>query len=176
MKRLFLVTMLVGLLTLGLSVGVAAASVTGTGSSLGVNVTWKVDSWIILYIPTGDMSFDLGEVDSSYYDPVNKTWDPLTDGGSHNAWVITNDPAGYTLTVIAVDASVSGNELADVTRFEMKGGDLSGFTAVDTDQTLKTTSAAAVDHISDIKYRYQVDETDAPGDYAVTVTYTVTTN
>lgn len=176
MKRLVLVA-LVGLLVLGLVGGALADIDGGTGTpataSLNVDVSWVVDNWILLYIPNADMNVSLGTVDSSYYHPDTDTWDPVTDGLDHNAYVITNAPGGYTLTV---SAASSGPMTADLTRFQIKGGDLTSWTSLDTPQTLKTTSAAAIDHIGNIQYQYLVNETDAPGNYAVTVTYTATTN
>ncbi len=177
MKRLF-VLMLVGALVIGVGVVTLAETVVNTPPSAtatinDVDASWSVVNWIILYIPVADLSVNLGtDVGGSYYDPDTDVWDPVTDGANHNAYVITNAPDGYTLTVSAV---VPTGMLGDLARFQIEGGDLS-WTSLNTTQTLKTTSAAAIDHISDIQYQYLVNETDAAGDYAVTVTYTVTTN
>ena len=76
----------------------------------------------------------------------------------------------YTLTL---SAASTGTETADLTRFEVKGGDLTAFTPLDSDQTM-ATGGAGITHIDDIQYEYIPSFDDAPGDYAVTVTYTVT--
>ena len=167
MKRLLAVTLLVAAI---LIVGLGAWAESDNGT---VSATWNVVNWIVLYIPDADMSVNLGtDVGSSYYHPDTGTWDPVTDGKNHNAYVITNDPHGYTL-IVSADA---GSTPADLSRFQIKGGDLTSWHSLDTTQTLKTTSAAAIDHIDNIYYQYLVNETDAPGDYTVTITYTVTTN
>ena len=169
MKRLLLLVVAISVVA---SVGVWADIDRDSGTpplsaSLAPIVTWNAHSWIILHIPNADMAVDLGTIDGTLYDPVSDTWTPLTSD-SKNAYVIGN--VDFTLKVTAAS---TGTETADLTRFKMVGGDLGGFTALDSEQTLKAGNAG-ITHISDIQYRYEPTWDDAPGDYAVTVTYTAT--
>ncbi len=171
MKRLFLLLAVIGGLML-VTVGVMADTATDTGAtplsaSLSPVVTWSVQNWIVLYIPNSDMSVDLGTINGSLYDPTTDTWTPLTSKAK-NAYVISN--TNYTLTL---HAASTGTNTADLSRFEVKGGALSAFTPLASDQTLKT-GGAGLTHISDIQYEYIPSWDDAPGAYAVTVTYTLT--
>ena len=170
MKRLILLLALAAVMTIGL-VGFADTAVdsgpTPLSASLSPVVSWNVVNWIILYIPDDDMAVNLGTIDGSLYDPEHGTWTPLTSS-SKNAYVIAN--VGYTLTL---SAASTGTESADLTRFQVKGGDLTSFASLDSDQTMKTGNPG-ITHISDIQYQYVPSFDDAPGDYAVTVTYTVT--
>ena len=178
MKRLFILV-IVGTLVIGASVATVAdtsVGATGTPAALSPKVSWNVVNWIILYIPDNnpdDMNVGLGTVNSGYYDLNTGTWKPLTDNKNHNAYVITNDPQGYTLTV---SATASSTPAADLTRFQIKGGDLIDWASLDTARTLKKGDAGdvGVTHIDNIQYEYLPSFNDAPGDYAVTVTYTVT--
>ncbi len=169
MKRLFILV-IVGTLVIGASVATVAdtsVGATGTPAALSPKVSWNVVNWIILYIPNSDMTVDLGTIDGSLYDPSTNTWTPLTSSNK-NAYVISN--VNYTLTL---HAASTGTNTADLSRFEVKGGDLTSFTPLSTDQKLKT-GQPGVTHIDDIQYEYVPSFNDAPGDYAVTVTYTVT--
>ncbi len=171
MKRLFLLlTLIAGITVIG--VGTLGDTAIDSGAaplsaSLSPIVTWHVNNWIILYIPNSDMAVDLGTIDGSLYDPTTDSWTPLTSSDK-NAYVFAN--TNYTLTL---HAASTGTETADLSRFQVKGGDLGAFTSLSTDQTLKT-GGIGVTHISDIQYRYVPSFDDAPGDYAVTVTYTLT--
>ncbi len=164
--------LLVVVISVVVSVGVWADTARDNGAtplsaSLAPVVTWNAHNWIILYIPKADMAVDLGTIDGTLYDPVSDTWTPLTSGDK-NAYVIGN--VSFILKVIAAS---TGTITADLTRFKMVGGDLASFTALDSDQTLKKGNVG-ITHISDIQYRYEPTWADAPGDYAVTVTYTAT--
>lgn len=169
MKRLLLLVVAISVVV---SVGVWADTDRDNGAlplsaSLAPVVTWNAHNWIILYIPKADMAVDLGTIDGTLYDPVSDTWTPLTSGDK-NAYVI-----GNVSFILKVTAASTGTVTADLTRFKMVGGDLASFTALDSEQTLKK-GTAGITHISDIQYRYEPTWNDAPGDYAVTVTYTAT--
>jgi len=167
MKRLILLlTVTVGVVLSGAG-AVADTAVGGNSASLPSVVAWNVTGWIILYIPSSDMTVDLGTIDGNLYDPESGTWTPLVSS-TKNAYVFANRP--YTLTLSAVS---TGTETADLTRFKVKGGDLTVFTPLDSEQVMKT-GTAGITHIDDIQYEYIPSFEDAPGDYAVTVTYTVT--
>ena len=169
MKRL-ITLIVIGALVIGAGVAALAdtsVGTTGTPATLSPVVSWNVANWIVLYIPNNDMTVDLGTIDGSLYDPSTSTWTPLTSSNK-NAYVISN--VNYTLTL---HAASTGTNTADLSRFEVKGGDLTSFTPLSSDQTLKT-GQPGITHISDIQYEYVPSFSDAPGDYAVTVTYTVT--
>lgn len=165
MKRLFVLILTVAV-AVGLSVAVLAAN------PQNVQVNWHTNSWIILYIPSGDQNVTLGTVDGSQYDPATDTWTPITDGSDHRAYVITNDRAGFTLSVSS--ASASGYETADLARFQMSGGDLTAWTGNLNDTQILSGTSAGIASATDINYQYIPSTDDAPGDYQVIVTYTAT--
>ncbi len=168
MKRLFAFVVAVSLM-LAVGVGLWAASDLDRGTpplsaSLSPVVQWSANSWIFLYIPDADMTVDLGVTDDSLYDPVTDTWKPLTSG-TKNVYVSGN--ISFSLRVTAASTT------ADLARFEITGGDLGGFVSLDTKRTLKS-GGSGMTHIDDIQYQYVPSWDDAPGNYSVTVTYTVT--
>ena len=171
MKRLtLLLALVVAIAVIGLGAFGGTAMDSGASprsASLSPVVTWSVQNWIILYIPDSDMNVDLGTIDGSLYDPTTGTWTPLISQDK-NAYVVAN--VNYTLTL---HAASTGTNNADLSRFKIKGGDLSSFTPLSSDQTLKT-GQPGITHIGDIQYEYVPSFNDAPGNYAVTVTYTVT--
>jgi len=167
MKRLIILLAVATTVAMVGAAAVADTAVGGNSASLSPVITWSASGWIILYIPSSDMSVDLGTIDGTLYDPVSGTWTPLVSS-TKNAYVFSNRT--YTLTLSAVN---TGTETADLTRFKVKGGDLTAFTALDSDQVMKTGGAGDT-HIDDIQYEYIPSFDDAPGDYAITVTYTVT--
>ena len=134
-----------------------------------VRLSWNALSWIVLHIPTVDMSVFLGTITPDLFDPATGTWTPLTSG-TKSAWVIAN--VGFTLTVTA--ESATGFMPADLTRFKMIGGDLTTFTPLDVERTLATSTIGGLHWIRDIQYQYIPCWRDALGLYKVTVTYTVT--
>ena len=170
MKRLIILFAVAAVVLIGTGVLADTAQDSGAAplsASLSPIVTWNVTGWVILYIPSSDMAVDLGTIDGTLYDPVSGTWTPLTSSDK-NVYVISN-----TSYILTVSAASTGNETADLSRFQIKGGDLATFTSLDSDQTLKN-GGAGITHIADIQYQYIPSFADVPGDYAVTVTYTAT--
>ncbi|MCD6141415.1 hypothetical protein J7J55_01685 [Candidatus Bipolaricaulota bacterium] len=167
MKRLIILLVAAATVAMIGTMAFGDTAIGGNSASLSPVVTWNVSGWIILYIPHSDMTVDLGTIDGNLYDPETGTWTPLVSS-TKNAYVFANRT--YTLTL---SAASTGTETADLTRFEVKGGDLTAFTPLDSDQTM-ATGGAGITHIDDIQYEYIPSFDDAPGDYAVTVTYTVT--
>ena len=165
MKRLFVLILAVAA-TVGLSIGVLAAN------PQDVQVNWHTNSWIILYIPSGDRSVTLGTVDGSQYDPATDTWTPITDGSNHKAYVITNNAAGFVLSVSSANAT--GYQSADLARFQMSGGELTAWTGNLTDTGILSGTSAGIASATNINYQYVPSTDDAPGDYQVIVTYTAT--
>jgi hypothetical protein len=165
MKRLFV---LLTVVVMTMYVGVAAWA----ANPQDVDVDWNVDSWIILYVPAGDRDISLGTVDGSQYDPETETWTAITDGSSHSAYVISNSVDGFTLSVSAANAT--GYEAADLSRFQMVGGDLTAWTGDLSNTQILASSTAGIEGVTDIKYQYVPDWEDAPGKYQVIVTYTAT--
>lgn len=176
MKRLLVLTLAVCVvLGTGIMATGAVARAHGTlplTATLAPIVSWNSVGWIILHIPTADMAVGLGTIGPDLFDPVTEIWSPLTST-PRSAWVIAN--VGFTLTVTAASA---GPMPADLTRFQMIGGDVAAFTAVPAlpaaGLTLATSATGAFLRIIDIQYQYVPSWADAPGVYAVTVTYTVT--
>ncbi|RLE40835.1 hypothetical protein DRJ23_01240 [Candidatus Acetothermia bacterium] len=167
MKRLIILLVAAATVAVIGTMAFGDTAIGGNSASLQPVVRWSVSGWIILYIPHSDMTVDLGTIDGNLYDPETGTWTPLVSS-TKNAYVFANRT--YTLTL---SAASTGTETADLTRFEVKGGDLTAFTPLDSDQTM-ATGGAGITHIDDIQYEYIPSFDDAPGDYAVTVTYTVT--
>ena len=167
MKRLIILLVAAATVAMIGTMAFGDTAIGGNSASLSPIVKWNVSGWIILYIPHSDMTVDLGTIDGNLYDPETGTWTPLVSS-TKNAYVFANRT--YTLTL---SAASTGTETADLTRFEVKGGDLTAFTPLDSDQTM-ATGGAGITHIDDIQYEYIPSFDDAPGDYAVTVTYTVT--
>jgi len=113
---------------------------------------------------------DLGTIDADAFNPATGTWTPLTST-LRSAYVIAN--TGFTLTVTA--ESTAGFMPADLARFKMIGGDLTTFTTIpEAGLILATSDTGAFLKITNIQYQYVPCWRDAPGEYAGTVTYTVT--
>ena len=167
MKRLIILLVAAATVAMIGTMAFGDTAIGGNSASLAPVVRWSVSGWVILYIPDRDMTVNLGEINGTLYDPETGTWTPLVSS-TKNAYVFANRT--YTLTL---SAASTGTETADLTRFEVKGGDLTAFTPLDSDQTM-ATGGAGITHIDDIQYEYIPSFDDAPGDYAVTVTYTVT--
>lgn len=165
MKRLF-VSILAVAVAVSFGVAVLAAN------PQDVQVDWHTNSWIILYVPSADQNVTLGTVDGSQYDPVTGNWTPITDGSDHDAYVITNNTAGFTLSVSAVSAT--GYESADLARFQMSGGDLTAWTGSLNNTQILSASAQGLGGATDINYQYVPSWSDAAGNYQVIVTYTAT--
>lgn len=173
MKRLA-IAVLAFSLVLGLGVGLLGDTNSGTSeASLSPTLSFSVVGFYAIYIPSSDMSVDLGTIDSSCYDIERETWCAISDGGTHTVWAFTNNTTGLKLTVSAT--STGTNLINDLADLHIKGGDQTTFTGLASSVTLKTTSSAGLVKINDIQYEYQADENDAPGtDYQATLTYTVT--
>jgi hypothetical protein len=165
MKRLF-VLLIAAVTVVGLSIGSWAAN------PQDVNVNWDVNGWIILYVPSTDREVTLGTVDGSQYNPETETWTAITDGIPHSAYVISNSVNGFTLTVSA--ANDIGYEVADLSRFQMQGGDLSSWTGSLNGTQIMARSSAGISGVTDLKYQYVPSWEDVPGNYQVIVTYTAT--
>ncbi|MCD6494821.1 hypothetical protein J7K60_02070 [Candidatus Bipolaricaulota bacterium] len=163
MKRLF-VSILIVAVAISLGVAVWAAN------PQDVQVNWHTNNWIILYVP--DQKVDLGTVDGSQYNPATGEWEPITDGESHSAYVITNNAAGFTLSVTA--ASATGYIAANLSRFQMDGGELGAWTGSLSNTQILSGSSAGIGSATDINYQYVPSWDDASGDYRVIVTYTAT--
>lgn len=129
-------------------------------------------NWFKIYIPHGDMRIDLGIIDGSCYKIKNDSWCTISDGKKHKVRVSTTNPGGLRLTVTASDTGI--NTIDDLSDFQIRGGNLSNWTGLGSEVTLITTANAGSVQITDIKYRYQADENDAPGAYQITLTYTLT--
>ena len=166
MKRLFLSILVV-------AVAVSLGVVVWAANPQDVQVNWHANNWIILYIPGSDQTVTLGTVDGSQYNPASDTWTPITDGNPHSAYVITNSTGGFTLSISAANAT-TGYQSADLTRFQMEGGDLTAWTSLDSAQQLLSSTSAGVVSATNIDYQYVPSFADAPGDYQVIVTYTAT--
>ena len=170
MKRLFV--LVVGVVTvIGLNIAGWAAGPAWENPQ-DVSVDWQVSPWITLFVPVRDREVTLGTVDGSQYDPETQTWTAITDVVSHSAYVISNSVSGFTLSVSAANAS--GYEAADLSRFQMVGGDLSAWTGNLSGTQILASSSPAIKGVDDLKYQYVPSWQDAPGDYQVIVTYTAT--
>lgn len=132
MKRLIILLVAAATVAMIGTMAFGDTAIGGNSASLSPVVTWNVSGWIILYIPHSDMTVDLGTIDGNLYDPETGTWTPLVSS-TKNAYVFANRT--YTLTL---SAASTGTETADLTRFEVKGGDLTAFTPLDSDQTMAT--------------------------------------
>ena len=163
MKRLFISILVVAV---AVSVGVAVWA----SNPQDVQVNWHTNSWIILYVP--DQSIELGTIDGSQYNPASETWRPITDGNDHSAYVITNNAAGFTLSVSAANAA--GYVAADLSRFQMVGGNLGTWTGNLNNTQILSGSSVGVGRATNINYQYVPSWDDAAGDYRVIVTYTAT--
>lgn len=190
MKKAGVLTMAVIVIVMGLSLASWAAvdrnnsggiiNTTGLAATLQPTVSWSAYNWIILYIPTTHMTVSFpGQIDETYYDPIGEEWSAISDGTAHVAWVITNDTDGYDLTVQAANDGGGNVTITDLSDFQMKCDDtessMTSWTSIDTEKTLASRSIQSLTELTEIYYRYVVDENDPPGTYVVTVTYTVTT-
>lgn len=178
-KKVLLGLLVVGLVVVGLSGVVWGDVAGGTGNSpsasLNPSVSWTVPKWIVLYIPTGDMTVRLTDMTVA-----SLTQAPTTDTvvyyigetDKHEVYAVTNNGGGLTVKVSA--AAGTGSPSLD--RFEIKGGSLSDWTALSNQQTLITTSSSGVGFADNIQYRYGLISTEAPNkEQVVNLTYTATT-
>ena len=161
MKRLFVSILVV-------AVAVSLGVVAWADNPQDVQVNWHANNWIILYVP--DQTIDLGTVTGAEYDPATGVWTPISDGSDHSAHVITNNAAGFTLSVSA--ANVAGYVAADLSRFQMDGGELGTWTGSLSNTQILSGSSAGIGSATDINYQYVPSWDDASGDYRVIVTYT----
>lgn len=181
MRKLRIFGALLGtLLGIGL-VGMGGVSV-GTGdpasASLDVAVLWDAYNWIILYIPSSDMTIDLGTITPDLYDPETDTWTPLTDsGGPRKVVVVTNNSGGFQLQISAVLVAYPtdhGNPSGILARLTLTSADL-GFSDAALSGTLTRNGSRGLFVADDIVYEFTPSFDDTPGDYSVTITYTATT-
>jgi len=160
--------------------GLALADVDrGTGdpaeASLDVTVTWSAAEWIILYIPSTDMSVNLGEIGPGRYDPETGTWTPL-ESGNHRVVVVTNAPGGFQLQISAAVASVPAghpNPTGILSRLTLTSAAL-GLTDASLDTTRSYSGPRGLFMANDIQYQFTPSFDDVPGSYSVTITYTAT--
>ena len=153
----------------------------GTGNpanaSLGVSVGWDALNWVILYIPTTDMAVDLGTVTPDLYDPVTDTWTALIDaGGPRSVYVITNAD-GFQLQIsgtLSVYPTDHPNPDGILDRLTLTSTDL-GASAAALSGTITYLGSRGLFLADDIVYQFTPSFDDVPGDYAVTVVYTATT-
>ena len=174
--------LIVASIVLGLGCWAFAHTAVGTGDPASaslddvVTVSWSVLNWIILYIPAGDTSVNLGEVGPGLYHPDTGSWDQLESGG-HEIYVITNDPDGFQLQVSATLVSCpDGHPNRDgiLARLEWSSDTL-GVSDYLNGTVTYTTDSSGLTSASDITYTFTPSFDDVAGDYSVTVTYTVTT-
>ncbi|MEA1904853.1 MAG: hypothetical protein U9M97_03110 [Candidatus Hadarchaeota archaeon] len=185
MKRLA-----VGLLLLSLILALSPV-LPNNGATARPPGPWRIG----LYIPPQDLAIDLGTVDSSCYDIKTASWCTISDGRQHTAWIFVllwskkipapaelaglpdeTGPAlpggvNYSLVVTARDTGPT--RIDDLADLQITGGELKGWTGLDKTATLFVVNTFGVFRINDIQYRYQADLHDRPGDYGVTITYTI---
>ncbi len=138
-----------------------------------VNVTWSSQTFIWLSIDQG--SVDLGTVGGESgpgsYDPDTDQWEPL-ESIDNTGYALTNSAGGFQVTV---SATTSGSPAADLTRFMIRGWEITDWLALDETRTLGTRGTAGRQNFTDIGYRYEPSWEDEPGTYEVVVTFTATT-
>ena len=174
MHRLrILMVMLLAVALLGLS-GVWAATATTSGET---TVYWNAVCWIGLAVHP---DVNLGTIDASAFATgyLESTGNAVT--------VHTNCVSGYTLESEAIATTTptgfTGNILADfywwvngVTgpNLDFVQNSETNFTALNTKELVARSLHPATHHF-DMGYKYYIDTDDIPGNYSVTIRYTVT--
>lgn len=171
MKRLF--TFAVALLLVGgLLLGASAANESGE-----TTVSWTENGvWLTLTVHNG---VDLGKINS----PI----DVLEDISDNQVTVETNNPAGFILTVKALDFKTpdgfEGNLLADFywkvaqaphgKQFHDIQKNYVSFPGLKEQMTVGVSDKQGSATFG-MGYKYTADEQDIPGDYSITLEYTAT--
>jgi hypothetical protein len=178
MKKWLTVALAVSLISLGGWADVSRGTGDPASASLDVTVNWSAYNWIILYIPAGDMSVDLGTITPDLYDPETGTWTPLTDnGGPRTVMVITNDSDGFQLQIsgsLSTYPSDHPNPSGILNRLTITSTDL-GVTDAALSSTITYTGSQGLFLADDIAYEFTPSFDDTAGSYSVLVTYTATT-
>jgi hypothetical protein len=132
-------------------------------------LSWSITAWCALSVPQGEATVYLGEVGPGLYDPEADSWQSLSSSAKR-LFLATNVPQGLAL---GVSASSQGELPVDLSRLYVSCCSQPGM-SLESPRTLFTATEPGVYKLTGIVYRYQPDFTDAPGDYMVTVTYTLT--
>lgn len=169
MKRLAILSLTI--LLIGSLAIAGYAETASRGSSLNPQVNWSWDPFIILYIPSSDISVDLGSIDSSLVNS-DGSWGWLSEAATnHEAWVVGS--GSYNLTVnIDTRSNANGD-------FAIKGNGKDWNTISGTAVSL-VEGGSGITQIDDIQYRYKPSWSDNPinainGSF-VTLTYTATSS
>lgn len=156
-------------LLFSLLVAIALVGVMGAPvMAADTQITGIVPAIMELTAPT---SFDMPSLDPESTQPVTSTAQTATIK-SNQVW---------QLTVVDSDVSPDGKMALTVTPFTpltnamtVTGGDITSAQTLDTARTLEDSGTqGAAQTISDIKFYQTVAWTDEPGEYAITVTFTL---
>ena len=126
---------------------------------------------------------DLGTIDSSLYNIRTNEWQPLVDDSGNKINVVI--PDFYTNRDLKVEVAANdtgGTPIDDLSDLQIKGGEISSWTALTGKLTLCEISEEYLYRqygiwklysIDDISYRYLTDFKDGPGSFKVEVVYTI---
>lgn len=160
--------LLVGLMLIaGLTVGAVADD---SDPEETVDATFDIESIALLQI--GESDVDLGTLESDDYS-IDDGWDDVDNLESEDHEIKAFANFDYEVTV---EGSDDGDKsLTDTDDFQMKGGDLDYSSIIDSSEELVSPDGGTLKEVDDIGYRYAPNSEDEPGDYKVTVTYTLST-
>ncbi|MFQ5795516.1 MAG: hypothetical protein ACE5JP_10770 [Candidatus Bipolaricaulia bacterium] len=182
-------------LVLVISASIGVWAVTGGNNGAAVNgtvgplsdgtpvVSWSAYTWAQIAVHG---AVALGTID----DTTAYTGATPSGGGAfgnlesltNNVFVITNDPDGWVLQISVTGTSTplgfTGDLLGDFQWREtpITAGTYAAATGLDLLPATVDTTAAAGSAVYGFDYKYNIDINDIPGNYSVTVQYTVTTN
>ena len=166
MKRLITILTLAALIS-GISVA-AFATPTDTEDVL---VQWNIGNWIILWIPSEDQSVVLEPVWEGEAYPIF-----VSVGGPFSVSVWTSLPGGFVLRVRAGVSAPPGVRVAHW--FDIQGGVLEGtWHHLGATRILLRSGTSGSFSAHNIDYRFRFNPRHhPPGDYTLTIIYTVTAN
>jgi hypothetical protein len=140
--------------------------------SQSVTISWYSQGWISLWVHP---DLFLGVADRSSFNPEDKSFRPLEALGNPVV-VAGNLPQGLVLTIRAVDWQVPPGFPEPVPegfledfQWRVSGGNFQPLSLEET--VVWQSSGPKVAQLS-VDYRYQLEITDVPGDYSVTILYT----
>lgn len=144
----------------------------GLPVSQSVSISWQSQGWISLWVHP---DLFLGVADRSHFDPQLQTFRPLEALGNP-VLIAGNLPQGMVLTIRAVDwqlppgfpEPVPDGFLEDFW-WRLSGGSYRPLSLEE--ELVWRSSGPEVAQLS-IDYLYQLEVTDVPGNYSVTILYT----
>jgi hypothetical protein len=146
-----------------------------------VTVEWSVFRWILLYINDTSLELpdltDISKTDVDAGEPGAIDLPDLELTETQTVLAASNDPGGFEVEVEVVTVSgPTGATTSDVPeKLFVKSEKITTYAALSSSQEIIEKSTAGIYLDTEVKFKYEPDADDEPGDYMVTLRYTATT-